>query len=67
MEVSPQDEVANPKGMEVFAVERHGLLEGFATFRTLCGMQSSHVFSPNRAFVCGEKPGETLCFGSALS
>ena len=27
MEVSPQDEMANPQGMKVFAVERHGFPE----------------------------------------
>ena len=29
MEVSPQEEMANPQGMKVFAVERHGLPEDF--------------------------------------
>ena len=66
-EVSPQEEMANLQGMKVFAVERHGLLEDFAPFRTLCGVQSSPlIFAPNRAFVCGplqwQAPGETLYF-----
>ena len=41
MEVSPQEEITNPQGMKVFTVERHGLLEKFVTFCTLCGVQSS--------------------------
>ena len=72
MEVSPQDEMANPQVMKVFAVERHGPSEDFVSFRALCGVQSLPlVFAPNRAFVCGplqgQAPGETLCFMSALS
>ena len=72
MDVSPQDEMANPQGMKMFTVERHELPEDFVYFRTLCGVQSSPlVFAPNRAFVCGplqgQAPGETLCFKSALS
>ena len=39
MEVSPQEEVANPQGMEVLAVVRHGLPEDFVSFPSLCGMQ----------------------------
>ena len=70
--VSPQDVVANPQGMKVFAVERHRLPEDFVSFCALFGVQLSPiVFAPNRAFVCGqlqgEAPGETLCFTSALS
>ena len=54
MEVSPQEETANPQGVEVFAVQRHYLPEDFVYFRTLCGVQSSpRVFAPNHAFVCG--------------
>ena len=41
MEVSPQDEMANPQGMRVFAVERPELLEDFVSFPALCGVQSS--------------------------
>ena len=72
MEVSSQGEMANPQGMKVFAVERHGLPEDFVYFRALCGVQSSLlVFAPNRTFVSGplegQTPGETLCFMSALS
>ena len=32
MEVSPQEEMANPQGMKVFAVERPGLPEDFVSF-----------------------------------
>ena len=32
MEVSPQEEMANPQGMKVFAVERPGLPEDFVLF-----------------------------------
>ena len=36
MEVSPQEEIANPQGMKVFAVERPGLPEDFVSFTALC-------------------------------
>ena len=36
MEVSPQEEMANPQEMKVFAVEKPGLPEGFASFPVLC-------------------------------
>ena len=72
MEVSPQDEMANPQAVKLFVVERHGLPEDFVSFRALCGVQSSSlVFAQNRASVCGplqgQRPGETLCFMSTLS
>ena len=53
-EIGPRDEMANPPGMKVFAVERRGLLEEFVSFRALsCGVQLSPlVFAPNRAFEC---------------
>ena len=52
MEVRLQEEMANPQGMQVFAVERHGLLEDFVSFPSLCGVQSSPlVFVPNRPIV----------------
>ena len=52
MEVSPQKEMANPQGMKVFAVERSGLPEDFASFPALCGVQSSPLVSaPNLPFV----------------
>ena len=35
-EVSAQEEMANPQGMKVFAVERYGLPEGFVSFPALC-------------------------------
>ena len=41
MEVSPHEEMANPEGMKVFAVERPGLSEDFVSFPALCGVQSS--------------------------
>ena len=49
MEISPQEEIANPQGMKVFTVERHELPEDFASFPALCGVPSSPlVFVPNR-------------------
>ena len=71
MKVGPQEEMANPQGMKVFAVERHGLPEDFVYFRALCGVQSSPLaFAPNRAFVWGplqwRAPGETLYFRFAV-
>ena len=54
MEVSPQEDRANPRGMKMFAVERHGLREDFESFPALCGVQSSLlVFVPNRPIVWG--------------
>ena len=54
MEVSPQEQMANPKGMKVFAVERPGIPEDFVSFPALCGVQSSPlVFTPNLPFVRG--------------
>ena len=54
MEVSPQEEMANPQGMKVFAVGRHGLPEGFVHFPALCGVQSSLlVFVPNKPIFWG--------------
>ena len=41
MEVSPPEEMANPQGMKVFAVERSGLPEDFVSFPALCRVQSS--------------------------
>ena len=38
MEVSPQEEMANPQGTKMFAVEKHGLPEDFVPFRALCGV-----------------------------
>ena len=71
MEVSPQ-EMANPQGMKVFAVERPGLPEDFVSFPALCEVQSSPlVFAPNLPFVRGPlqwwAPGETLCLRFAFS
>ena len=54
MEVSPQEEMGNPQGMKVFAVERPGLPEDSVSFHALCGVQSSPlVFVPNLSFVRG--------------
>ena len=54
MEVSPQEEMANPEAMKVFLVERPGLPEDFVSFPALCGVQSSPlVFAPNLPFVRG--------------
>ena len=54
MEVNPQEEMANPQGMKVFAVERSGLSEDFVYFSDLCRVQSSPlVFAPNLPFVRG--------------
>ena len=54
MGVSPQEDMANPQGMEVFAVERLGLPEDFVSFPALCGMQSSpFVFALNLPIVWG--------------
>ena len=54
IEVSPQEEIANPQGMKVFAVERPGLPEDFVSFPALCGVQSLPlVFSPNLSIVWG--------------
>ena len=53
-EVSSQEEMANPQGMNLFAVERPGLPEDFVSFPALCGVQSSLlVFAPNLPFVRG--------------
>ena len=73
MEVGPQEEMANPQGMKVFAVERPGLPEDFVSFPALCGVQSSPlVFAPNLPIVWGPllqwyAPGETLCLRFAFS
>ena len=54
MEVIPQEEMANPQGMKVFAFERHGLPEDFVYFPALCGVQSLPlVFVLNRLIVWG--------------
>ena len=54
MKVGPQEEMANPQGTNVFAVERHGFPEEFLYFSALCGVQSSPlVFVPNRPIVWG--------------
>ena len=52
MEISPQEEMTNPQGIKVFAVERPGLPDDFVSFPALCGVQSSPlVFAPNLPIV----------------
>ena len=57
MEVSLQEEMANPQGMKMFAFERQGHSEDFVFFHALCGVQSSLssplVFAPNRLIAWG--------------
>ena len=54
MKVSPQEEMVNPQGMKVFAVETPGLPEYFVSFLALCGVRSSPlVFAPNLPIVWG--------------
>ena len=54
MEISPQEEKANPRGMKGFDVERHGVPEDFVSCRALCGVQPSPlVFAANRAIIWG--------------
>ena len=55
MEVSPQEEMANPQGMKVLADERPGLPEDFMYFPVLCGVVQSSplVFPPNLPIVWG--------------
>ena len=54
MEVRSQEEMANPKRMKVFTVERQRLPEDFVYFPALCGVQSSPlVFVPNQPIVLG--------------
>ena len=54
IEVIPQEEMANPQGMKVLAVERPGLPEDFVSFPALRGVQSSPlVFAPNLPIVWG--------------
>ena len=69
MEVSPQEEMTNPQGMKVFAVEMHGLYEDSVSFRALCGVQSSLLaFAPtNGPLEEWQVPGETLCFRLSFS
>ena len=53
-EVCPRDEIAYPPGTVVLPIDRHGFAEGFTSFRTLCGVQSSLViFAPNYATAWG--------------
>ena len=59
MEVSPQEEMANPQGMKVFAVERPGLPEDFVSFPALCLVQSSPLVYSGSATVVGTG-GDTM-------
>ena len=54
LEVGPQEEMANPQEMKMFAVERPGLPENSVSFPALCGVQSSPlVFATNLPIVWG--------------
>ena len=53
-EVCPRDEIADPLGTAVLPIHKHCFAEGFVSFRTLCGVQSSLVrFAPNSAIAWG--------------
>ena len=52
MEVSPLEEMANPQGMKVFAVERLRLPEDFVPFPDLCGVQSSPLVPKASSIAC---------------
>ena len=55
MEVSPQEEMANPQGMKMFVVERPGLPENFVSFPALwSAIVATHI--------CSES---AVCSGSA--
>ena len=49
VEINSQEEMTNPQGMKLFAVERHGLPEDFVYCPAMCGVQLSSplVFVPN--------------------
>ena len=57
MEVIPQEEMANPQEMKVFAVERPGLPEDFVSFP--CSVWSAIVATRNLLRIC------RFCSGSA--
>ena len=66
------DEIADPPGMAVLLIDIDGFDDGFVSFRTLCGVQSSLVrFAPNRAIARGPPQSqaslETLCLRPAFS
>ena len=46
VEISSQEEMANPQGMKLFAVERHGLPEDFV-YENLCAsdLRSSDLYA----------------------
>ena len=71
MELIPQEQMANARGMKVFAVEIHGLPEDFAYFPALCGVQSSPlVFVPDRPIFWVRYRGrhrESLCASGLCS
>ena len=52
MEVIPLEEMANPQGMKIFAVERPGLPQNFVYFPALCGVQSSPLVNCSESAVC---------------
>ena len=52
MEVSPQEEMADPQGIKVFAVERPGLREDFVSFLLCveCNRRHSYLLRICRLF-----------------
>ena len=71
-EVCPRDEIADPPGMAVLAIDIDGFDKGLVSSRTLCGVQLSLVrFAPNRAIAWGapqpQASLETLCLSPAFS
>ena len=67
-EVCLRDERAIPPGIQCSPLRDMDFVEGFVSFRTLGGMQSSPlVFAPNCAVEYGpQAPGKALCFWFAL-
>ena len=61
-EVCPRDEIADPPSTNVLFIDRHGFAEGFVSFRTLCGVQSSSLvrFAPNHAIIWGPPQWQAL-------
>ena len=70
-EVCPRDEIADPLCMVVLLIYRHDFAEGFVSFRTLCGVQSSLVrFASNRAIAWvrhGGRHRKRLCVSALRS
>ena len=69
MDVSPQEEMANPQGMKVFAVERPGLSEDFVSFLLCveCNRRHSYLLRICRSFgvrYSGRHRGRHCAWGS---